>query len=97
MPLAWINPSLSLSILTAVNHVNLTDGEIAEKVKQLFDLRPAAIERDLELRNPIYEETAKPLPHGTRTAPRDENLPFVWPTRQKGERRIVHLGKTQHG
>ena len=40
------------------SHVNLTDGEIAEKVKQLFDLRPAAIERDLELRNPIYEETA---------------------------------------
>ena len=40
------------------SHVNLTNGEIAEKVKQLFDLRPAAIERDLELRNPIYEETA---------------------------------------
>ena len=40
------------------SHVNLTDGEIAGKVKQLFDLRPAAIERDLELRNPIYEETA---------------------------------------
>lgn len=40
------------------SHVNMTDGEIAEKIKTLFDLRPAAIERDLELRNPIYEETA---------------------------------------
>ena len=40
------------------SHVDMTDGEIAEKIKKLFDLRPAAIERDLELRNPIYEETA---------------------------------------
>lgn len=40
------------------SHVNMSDGEIAEKIKELFDLRPAAIERDLELRNPIYEETA---------------------------------------
>ena len=38
--------------------VNLTDGEIAEKVKQLFDLRPYAIEQNLKLRNPIYRETA---------------------------------------
>ena len=38
--------------------VNLTDGEIAEKVQQLFDLRPYAIEQNLKLRNPIYRETA---------------------------------------
>lgn len=35
------------------------DQLIAEKVKQLFDLRPAAIERDLKLRQPMYEETAR--------------------------------------
>ena len=40
------------------SHVNMTDGEIAEKVKELFDLRPKAIEDRLKLRNPIYEETA---------------------------------------
>ncbi|MCF0198990.1 MAG: methionine adenosyltransferase [Bacteroidaceae bacterium] len=40
------------------SHVALTDGEIAEKVKALFDLRPYAIEQRLKLRNPIYEETA---------------------------------------
>lgn len=40
------------------SHVNMTDGEIAEKVKALFDLRPYAIEQRLKLRNPIYEETA---------------------------------------
>ncbi|MDG2194527.1 MAG: methionine adenosyltransferase [Polaribacter sp.] len=38
--------------------VNLTDGEIAEKVGQIFDMRPAAIETRLKLRNPIYSETA---------------------------------------
>lgn len=38
--------------------VGLSDGEIAEKVEQIFDLRPAAIEERLKLRNPIYLETA---------------------------------------
>jgi S-adenosylmethionine synthetase len=38
--------------------VNFTDGEIAEKIQELFDLRPAAIEERLKLRNPIYLETA---------------------------------------
>jgi len=40
------------------NNVNLSDAEIAEKVKQLFDMRPKAIEERLKLRNPIYFETA---------------------------------------
>lgn len=38
--------------------VKMTDGEIAKKVEQLFDLRPYAIEQRLKLRNPIYSETA---------------------------------------
>ena len=38
--------------------VQLTDGEIAQKVAQMFDLRPKAIERALKLRQPIYTETA---------------------------------------
>jgi S-adenosylmethionine synthetase len=37
---------------------NLTDGEIAEKVAEIFDMRPSAIEKRLKLRNPIYSETA---------------------------------------
>ncbi|MDR0230041.1 MAG: methionine adenosyltransferase [Flavobacteriaceae bacterium] len=40
------------------NNVNLTDGEIAKKVSELFDLRPYFIETSLKLRNPIYSETA---------------------------------------
>ena len=39
--------------------VPLSDAEIAQKVSQLFDLRPAAIIRDLNLKQPMYEETAK--------------------------------------
>ena len=38
--------------------MNLTDGEIAKKVLEVFDLRPYAIEKNLKLRNPIYQETA---------------------------------------
>ena len=39
-------------------HVDMEDSEIADKLSSLFDMRPAAIERRLKLRNPIYEETA---------------------------------------
>ena len=40
------------------SHVKMTDGEIARKIEQLFDLRPKAIERTLKLRQPMYLETA---------------------------------------
>ena len=40
------------------SHVNMTDGEIARVIDQLFDLRPKAIEERLKLRNPVYQETA---------------------------------------
>lgn len=37
---------------------NMTDGEIAEIVSKIFDMRPFAIEERLKLRAPIYSETA---------------------------------------
>ena len=40
------------------SHVNVTDGEIAEKIKSLFGLRPKQIERTLKLRQPMFLETA---------------------------------------
>ena len=40
------------------SNVQMTDGEIAKKIEQLFDLRPKAIERSLKLRQPMYLETA---------------------------------------
>jgi S-adenosylmethionine synthetase len=38
--------------------LNLTDGEIAEQVSEIFDMRPYAIVERFELRPPIYSETA---------------------------------------
>lgn len=39
-------------------NIELSNGEIADKIAEIFDLRPAAIEQRLKLRNPIYEESA---------------------------------------
>ena len=39
--------------------VKMTDAEIARRIGKLFDLRPAAIIRDLKLTQPMYEETAR--------------------------------------
>ena len=38
--------------------VDFTDGEIAAKVKELYDLRPGLIEQNLKLRQPMYSESA---------------------------------------
>ena len=40
------------------SNVDLSDGEIAKKVEDIFDMRPAAIIDRLKLKNPIYQETA---------------------------------------
>ena len=40
------------------SHLNISDGVIANKVAEIFDMRPYAIEQRLKLRNPIYSETA---------------------------------------
>ena len=40
------------------SRVNMTDGTIAEKINEIFDLRPATIVNRFGLKNPIFEETA---------------------------------------
>ena len=55
--------------------VNMTDGQIAEKMLEVFDMRPKAIEERLKLRQPIYEETAS-YGHMGRT-PREVTKQFV--------------------
>jgi S-adenosylmethionine synthetase len=40
------------------SNVAVSDSEISNKVADIFDMRPKAIEQRLKLRNPIYEETA---------------------------------------
>lgn len=39
-------------------HVDMSDGEIAMKIREMFDFRPKAIEKQLKLRQPMYLETA---------------------------------------
>ncbi|MDX1327610.1 MAG: methionine adenosyltransferase domain-containing protein, partial [Arenibacter sp.] len=53
-----VEPTSILVDTYGTANVDLTDGQIAEKVAQLFDMRPFAIEERLKLRNPIYLETA---------------------------------------
>lgn len=54
-----VSEPVSIFINTyGTSHVDITDAEIAAKVKEIFDMRPRAIEERLKLRNPIYKETA---------------------------------------
>lgn len=65
-------------------HVAMTDGEIAKKVDELFDMRPKAIEDRLKLRNPIYEETAS-YGHMGRTP---QTITKTFKSRYQGEKTI---------
>ncbi|UAB81515.1 methionine adenosyltransferase [Marixanthomonas sp. SCSIO 43207] len=53
-----VEPTSILVNTHGTSKIDLTDGEIAKKVAEIFDMRPAAIEKRLKLRNPIYVETA---------------------------------------
>ncbi len=69
------------------SHVNMTDGEIAEHIKTLFRLRPAQIEADLKLRQPIYEETASygHVGRESKTVEKEFELPNGETVRRKVE------------
>ena len=50
---------LSIYVNTyGTNHLSISEGEIAERIGRLFDLRPAAIVKRFGLKNPIFEATA---------------------------------------
>ncbi|MCZ2481995.1 methionine adenosyltransferase [Aquirufa nivalisilvae] len=61
--------------------VNMTDGEIARKVEEIFDMRPYFIEQRLKLRNPMYAETAAYGHMGRKNEV--VNKTFVGPNGQK--------------
>ena len=66
--------------------LGLSDGEIAEKVQQIFDMRPFAVEERLQLRNPIYEASAA-YGHMGRE-PRTETRVFESPYNGKVEKEV---------
>jgi len=53
-----VDKPTSIYVETQNKHVEMSDGKIAQIISNIFDLRPAAIEERLKLRNPIYLETA---------------------------------------
>ncbi|MFR9506414.1 MAG: methionine adenosyltransferase domain-containing protein, partial [Rikenellaceae bacterium] len=54
------------------------DAEIAELVVELFDLRPASIIEQLQLKNPIYQPTASYGHFGREPYVKDDLLYFGW-------------------
>ena len=64
----------------------MSDSEIADKVKKIFNLTPYAIEKRLKLRNPIYYETAS-YGHMGRT-PEKVNKIFESPYSGRVERKV---------
>ena len=59
-------------------HIGASDAEIAEKIRSMFDLRPAAIIRKFGLKNPIYEPTAAYGHMGRKPYVRDGIQFFGW-------------------
>ncbi|WP_293965879.1 methionine adenosyltransferase [uncultured Porphyromonas sp.] len=49
---------VSIYVHTSGKTIDMSDGEIAQRILRVFDLRPYAIEQRFDLRKPIYEETA---------------------------------------
>ena len=49
---------VSIYVHTSGKTIDMSDGEIAQRILRIFDLRPYAIEQRFDLRKPIYEETA---------------------------------------
>ena len=67
----------------------MSDGQIAEHIGKLFDLRPAAIVRRFGLKNPIFEATASYGHCGNRPYTKLEK---VWENGVETEREIEYFG-----
>lgn len=81
--------------------VKMTDGEIANKLASLFDMRPYFIEQRLKLRNPIYQETASYGHMGRKNEIKEKtfNLPNGAPKKIKVElftwEKLDYVGKVK--
>ena len=69
--------------------MSISDGQIAEVIAEMFDLRPAAIVKRFGLKNPIFEATASYGHFGNRPYKAVEKL---WENGQQVEREIEFFG-----
>ncbi|EMY82159.1 S-adenosylmethionine synthetase [Psychroflexus gondwanensis ACAM 44] len=53
-----VSEPTSILVNTTNKKIDMSDGDIAKKIRNIFDMRPGMIEERLKLRNPIYRETA---------------------------------------
>lgn len=72
-----------------INHLSISEGEIAERIGRLFDLRPASIVRRFGLKNPIFEATASYGHFGNR--PYTKKVTFIENGREV-EREVEFFG-----
>lgn len=81
---------LSICVDTyGTNRLTISEGEIAERIGRLFDLRPAAIVKRFGLKNPIFEATASYGHFGNRPYTAVEK---VWENGRETEREIEYFG-----
>ena len=81
---------ISISVDTyGHNYVGMADGEIAQKIFEMFDLRPKAIERQLKLNQPMYTETAAYGHMGRK----NEVVNKTFRSRWKSHTNLTHPGK----
>lgn len=81
---------LSIYVETyGTNHLAISEGEIAERIGKLFDLRPAAIVKRFGLKNPIFEATASYGHFGNRPYTSVEK---IWENGKEVEREIEFFG-----
>ncbi len=81
---------LSIYVSTyGTNNLSISEGEIAERIGQLFDLRPAAIVKKFGLNNPIFEATASYGHFGNRPYTRTEK---VWVNGAETQREVEYFG-----
>lgn len=79
------------------NNVGMSDGEIAQKIFEMFDLRPKAIERQLKLNQPMYTETAAYGHMGRKNEVVNKTFTSRYHGTKKHSGGIVYMGEIRHG
>lgn len=87
---------VSINVNTyGTSKVEASDSEIADKVNEIFDLRPKAITERFQLLHPIYSETAAYGHMGRDAYEQDVELNYVQETEENGVRTIVRRSENK--